>query len=314
MATKTTKTTTPLLSWFDILEITNPTTATDADVKKAFRRLSLLYHHPSNRQKFEQIQKAYEALQTQSLRNQYLQEIEVSTGGTPSLVVVSPSISQLSPSPSCSSSSSVFFSSTPDFHHPHPGFVPVQCKLALEMEELFHGGSFPIRVNRMIWDIFGRQSFEFETIYIEVPKGMDDGEIITLSQKGNIYMLAGGGGGETLPKIIQTDVKILIEMKSHEHFQRRGLDLLYTVKLSLKEALCGWKVEIQHLNGKKYHVDNTNFSSSSSFIRVHPYFQKTLPNLGFQRGEQIGNLICSFYISFPTHLSIQQMQQLQEIL
>jgi len=77
----------------------------------------------------------------------------------------------------------------------------------------------------------------------------------------------------------------------------------------LKESLCGFKFDIHHLNGKTLCLNN---SESNSIIK--PNYKKVLSNLGFQRGNQIGNLIIDFSIEFPDSLSRDQIEKLASIL
>jgi DnaJ-class molecular chaperone len=63
------------------------------------------------------------------------------------------------------------------------------------------------------------------------------------------------------------------------------------------------------LNGKTLCLNN---SESNSIIK--PNYKKVLSNLGFQRGNQIGNLIIDFSIEFPDSLSRDQIEKLASIL
>ena len=54
------------------------------------------------------------------------------------------------------------------------------------MEQVFNGTSIPVEIERFIMES-GIKVFEKETVYIMIPKGIDDGEIITLKDKGNSH-------------------------------------------------------------------------------------------------------------------------------
>ena len=61
---------------YDILEITDPKAATTKDIKKAYRRLSVLYHPDKNKnanaeELFREIAKAVEVLEDEKTREDY---------------------------------------------------------------------------------------------------------------------------------------------------------------------------------------------------------------------------------------------------
>lgn len=55
--------------------------------------------------------------------------------------------------------------------------------------------------------------------------------------------------GDERPGVIPADIVFTIDEKPHAIFRRDGNDLIYTVRLSLTDALCGCQVNIQHLDG-----------------------------------------------------------------
>jgi hypothetical protein len=71
--------------------------------------------------------------------------------------------------------------------------------------------------------------YENETLYITIPEGIDDNEIILLEGKGNIGH-----------KNLKGDVKIFVKIENKTLFERKGLDLYYVKHISLKESLCGF--------------------------------------------------------------------------
>lgn len=79
-----------------------------------------------------------------------------------------------------------------------------------------------------------------ETVKVNVPSGVSEGNYITLRGKGN----AGKRGGEAGALVV------LIEEKEHEHFERDGNDIYYDLVLSLPDAILGTKVEVPTLKGK----------------------------------------------------------------
>lgn len=79
-----------------------------------------------------------------------------------------------------------------------------------------------------------------ETISVNVPAGVMEGNYLTVSGAGN----AGRRGGPT------GDLRIEIEERPHEHFERDGLDIYYDLYLSFPDAALGTEVEVPTLEGR----------------------------------------------------------------
>lgn len=79
-----------------------------------------------------------------------------------------------------------------------------------------------------------------ETVKVNVPSGVTEGNYITLRGKGN----AGKRGGEAGALVV------LIDEKEHEHFERDGNDIYYDLVLSVPDAILGTEVEVPTLKGK----------------------------------------------------------------
>ncbi len=179
---------------------------------------------------------------------------------------------------------------------------PIQHHLTISIEQVLVGTTIPIEIERFI--IEGQtKSLEKETLYIPVPKGIDNGEIIILQDKGNII----NHNINNMP-IMKGDVKIFIEVQNKTEFKRQGLDLIYEKKIGLKDALCGFTFEIKHINGKMYTINN-NIGSI-----ISPNYKKLVPNLGLSRDNHTGNLIIQFEVQFPEKLSEETVKKLLEIL
>ncbi len=158
----------------------------------------------------------------------------------------------------------------------------------------YYGTSIPINIKRKII-VNNIIQFENETIYIQIPKGIDNNEIITIQNKGNYF------------ENFFTDIKITIKLLPEKNFTRNGLDIIYIKNLSFKESLTGFSFEIQHFNQKSYKINNINeiFTNNT---------EKQFKNLGFQREEFTGNLIIKFIVDIPQNLNIETINKLKEIL
>ena len=176
---------------------------------------------------------------------------------------------------------------------------PLVAELEVTMYDVYIGAQIPLQIERWVLNSRTRmRTPERETLYVQIYKGIDDGEIITIPEKGHVV-------GEDS----RGDVKVTIRVTNTTDFKRKGLDLLFGKRITLKEALCGdFEFELKLLDGNSCTIKNKRGSI------IEPNFRKTYPNMGLTRGEQTGNMIICFIVEFPTRLTDEQMDRLREIL
>merc|ERR1712176_170091 len=75
---------------------------------------------------------------------------------------------------------------------------------------------------------------------VHVQKGSPDGHRIVFT-----------GKADELPQADTGDVVFTLKEKDHKDFKRRGADLFVERRISLSEALCGFQLELTHLDGRK---------------------------------------------------------------
>jgi DnaJ-class molecular chaperone len=172
---------------------------------------------------------------------------------------------------------------------------PINKTVNIDIEQVYNGATIPLDIERWINDN-GTKIFEKETLYVSIPKGIDENEIILLKDKGNI-----------VNEQCKGDVKIFIKITNTTDIKRNGLDLLYEKHISLKEALCGFTFEIKFINGKIYTLNN----NSGNIIT--PEYRKIIPNMGLTREGHTGNLIVIFHIEFPEKLTNEQIKKLTDV-
>ena len=172
---------------------------------------------------------------------------------------------------------------------------PVTSTITVPIDKILTGTTVPIDIERWIIEN-NNKVFEHETIYVTVPKGMDEGELIVLKDKGHI-----------VNENCKGDVKVIVKIENTTDFQRQGLDLILQKTISIKEALCGFSFELKYITGKTYTINN-----NAGNIIPNGY-RKVIPNMGFTRDEHTGNLIILFDVKFPEKLSQDAINALKII-
>jgi len=164
----------------------------------------------------------------------------------------------------------------------------------ISYQQSYQGCYIPINIEREITRGRMRKT-ETETIYMNIEKGTDENEIITISEKGNIK------------DGISSDIKVKIILQKHREYTRRGIDLVLHKSITFKESLCGFEFNLEHINGK-----SIKFTSSRGNV-LQNGDEKVIDKLGFYRAEQVGNLILSFHVIQPETLSEKQLKLIEDV-
>jgi len=166
----------------------------------------------------------------------------------------------------------------------------------ISIGQVLTGASLPLEIER--WIIENNiKVFETETIYVDIPSGIDDGELIILRDKGN-YVNDNCKG----------DIKVFVKVINDSAFKRNGLNLILEKNITLKEALCGFSFEIKYINGKSYTLNNNKGNI------IPPEYKKVYNGMGLKRDNHKGDMIIHFHIDFPESLNEQQINKISEIL
>jgi DnaJ-class molecular chaperone len=302
---------------YEVLGVSND--ANESEIKKSYRSLSLKYHPDRNSSedaisKIQQINEAYEILSDPGKRQQYDMEL---SGGMPGFGMPFTHMNSMNEFNDIGNIFNMMFGGGgmggPNirvFHGGGPGInihtqmfhqihkpEPIVKQIDITLEQSYTGINVPIDIERVNIDNNVR-SVEKETLYLNVPQGIDNNETIVLADKGHCI------NGQ-----VRGEVRIQIQLINNTRFKRQGTDLIYTRKISLKEALCGFVVEIDHLNGKRLSLNNINNPTV-----IKPNFKKLVQGMGMTRDNSTGNLIIEFEVEFPDSLTSEQIAGLQNIL
>ena len=315
-------------NFYKILEV--PETATSEEIKKSYRKLSLKYHpdrnggnsDPDVSEKYKKINGAYEILGDNDKKTEYdLQQnnpfMKMSGGrggeGFSNLDEIFSNIFFGNGFPGNGFPGNGFpgtgfpgngFPSNGNIHIFRNGIQinqqpqkppPIIQSINVNMEQVLIGATIPVEIERWIIEN-GLKVFEKQTIYVSIPKGVDDNEIILMKEHGNI-----------LNENCKGDLKLFIKIENNTGLTRNGLDLNIEKEISLKEALCGFSFELKYINGKIYTIHNNPGNI------IIPNYIKIIPNMGLSREQYTGNLCIHFKVNFPEKLSEEQILKINEI-
>ena len=320
-------------NFYEALGLTE--TATQEDIKKAYRKLSLLYHpdrnnnSPESTTKFQSISAAYDVIGDEEKRRQYDLQSQMPKmqfgaggmhmpfqnmgGGMPTFFTTNNA--NFDPADILNFMSNNFFGGGGGIKIDGNGIrvggnvftmdnmkqrmakpVPIVKNETITLSKAYTGYNMPIEITRWVVENDIKRE-ETETIYIPIPRGIDNNEIIILRDKGHILSENNKG-----------DIKIFIKIQNDTEFVRNGLDLLLNKTISLKDALCGFIFDMNFLDGRNFKLNNTvgNIITNN--------YNKVIQGMGMKRDDHVGNLIINFNVTFPEQLSIEQIEALHKIL
>ncbi|XP_046370951.1 dnaJ homolog subfamily B member 13-like isoform X1 [Haliotis rufescens] len=302
------------VDYYSILGLTR--SASDGDIKKHFRKLSLKYHPEKNTNdqnatdKFKQVAEAYDVLSDPRKRATYDQFGEEGLkNGVPS---GSGEAGAWTQGYTFHGNSEKVFRDFFGGDNPFQEFYdrvdgdlsmgfgglqgrgrkkqdpPIERDLYLSLEEVFHGCTKKMKISRRVMNEDGHtSSIRDKILTITVKRGWKPGTRITFPQE-----------GDQGPNNVPADIVFIVKDKPHPRFRREGINLIHTAKVPLGKALTGCSVEIHTLDERILHIPINDI--------VKPGYKKVVPDEGMPIStdpSERGDLIIDFDIVFPQSLT-----------
>ena len=297
--------------YYDVLGV--PRTASDAEIKKSFRKLARKYHpdvakdKTTAEEKFKELNEANEVLSDPEKRRKY-DELG-KNWNHPEREPVPP---QTGANAGPADGSEFQFDGTgfSDFFEqffgsrgrPTGGFgrtrdggtggpvfaqpgQDIEGDILVTLDEILHGSTRTINLQRT--DPRTGQSSR-QTLRVTIPPGVREAQLIRLAGKGQ----AGLGGGDS------GNLYLRVKFAQHPDFRVRGADLYYDLELAPWEAVLGAKVQIRTLDG----TVSLRVPAGTAAEQQFRLRGKGLPTGAGTRGD----LFAIVAIQVPTQLSSDQ--------
>ena len=268
-------------------------TATDAEIKQAYRKLAMKWHPDVNKEedttsKFQAISSAYAILSDPDKRRQYDMGAQGIPGFPGSNADMARNLFEMFRGQTAKQGSmfDMFFGNQQ---------VPVrQCACNCTLEQLATRAVKKFRITRTRYD--QNRAKEIVEVAIQLEPHWKSGYKITYEDKGDV-----------LPDGRCQRLQFVINVQKHAVFIQRGEDLLMELQITLKEALCGVKRVVTGIMGEAIPITSKTISPQDPvFLPGHG-----MPRKG--RTDARGGLIVSWRVVYP-RLTDDQIRRISEIL
>ncbi|XP_028667001.1 dnaJ homolog subfamily B member 4 [Erpetoichthys calabaricus] len=173
---------------------------------------------------------------------------------------------------------------------------PIVRELKVSLEDIYTGCAKRMRISRKRMNPDGRTfRTEDKILSIEIKRGWKEGTKITFPRE-----------GDESPNNIPADIVFIIKDKPHSHFKREGSNIIFPVRVSLRQALCGCSLNVPTIDGKSFTIRQNDV--------IKPGMRKSFSGQGLpfpKNPSQRGDLIVEFEVNFPDSLPASTKEMLK---
>lgn len=135
------------------------------------------------------------------------------------------------------------------------------------------------------------------SIELKIPRGVDDGSQLRLPGEGEAGVVGGSNG----------DLYVVVNIKKHPKYNRRGMDLHMIRGIPFPEATLGTKIEVKNLDGGVEKLRIPEGTQNGDILKIN---KKGMPSL---HGRGYGDLYLEVYVTTPKKLSRRAKKLLEEL-
>jgi molecular chaperone DnaJ len=135
-----------------------------------------------------------------------------------------------------------------------------------------------------------------KTIELRIPPGVDSGTRLRVAGEGE----PGPNGGPP------GDLYVVLDVKEHEFFERRGADLYCTIPISIAQASLGTELQVPGLNGEE-RLKISEGTQSGAVFRIKG------KGMADPRGGGKGDLYYHVRVVIPSKLTREQRKLMEQL-
>jgi DnaJ-class molecular chaperone len=165
----------------------------------------------------------------------------------------------------------------------------VEHEIELDLEDALRG-----TVQRLGID----QDGHHRSVEVRIPAGITDGSRVRVSGEGGRGTGTAGSG----------DLYLRVKLRPHPKFDRKGRDLFAKVKVPVTTAVLGGEVDVDTLAGKPLRLRITPSTQNGQKFRLRGHGLPTTSKDG-----QLGDLYATVDISIPQAISAEQRQHYEAL-
>lgn len=284
--------------YYKILEVSKD--ASKEDIKKAFRKLAHKYHPDKNKgddSKFKEINEAYSVLSDDNKRAQYDQFGSNFAGGAGGAGNQGFSgfegfdFSQFTQGGQRVDFDvdlgEIFGSFFRGGGFRHRKGQDVRMDIELDFKESVYGAKKEIEINY--------KTKNKEKISIEIPAGVDNGEMIRVRQR-----------GEESEDGIPGDLFLKIHVKPHKKLKKEGINLITTEEIKLTDSILGTSIDVETVDGDNVKIKIPEGIKHGEVLRLKNQGVPTFPG-------RRGDLLIQVLISTPKKLSKKAKEAIERL-
>lgn len=181
---------------------------------------------------------------------------------------------------------------------PAPGVRKCNCRMEMRTTQV-GPGRFQMSQEQVCDDCPNyKYVIEEKLLEMEIEPGMVDGLEYPFLNEGEPHIDGDSG-----------DLKFIIRISKHSRFERKGDDLYTNVTITLQDALNGFELELEHLDGHKVTITREKITWPGARIKK---VGQGMPN--YDNNHKVGDLYITFDVQFPKkELSTEQKELLKQI-
>lgn len=269
------------MDYYSILGV--PRTASQDDIKRAYRKLAM-QHHPDkggNEEKFKQINEAYDTLGDAQKRAAYDNPQPRFTsdnfsGGPFGHNPFEDILAQA-------------FGQHRSHHHLRPKNSDIRIKVRLDFEEIMTG--------KKLIATYRLRNGQEETVDLDIPAGARDGDTIKFS----------GLGDNSLP-MTRGDLYVIISIGNKPGWSRNNNDLSTKIKVDCLKMIVGTKITVNTLDNRTLELNVPAGTKNGTTFSANGY---GVPDI---RSGHRGKLLITIEAEISKNLTEESIKKIKEVI